>query len=133
MRKKEINKLRDEYIKLRAGVKAANLVEDGVEAKLVIQDGLVKVNNEVDIRRGRKLYDGDVVSFDGHERGLKNKSMYIESLELKISETMRNCLLFWTRGRISFMEIMLRGRQMCSRLFIFAEPQNLTGEVRIKR
>ena len=60
-------KLRDEYIKLGQALKAANLVEDGVEAKLVIQDGLVKVNNEVDIRRGRKLYDGDAVSFDGQE------------------------------------------------------------------
>lgn len=63
----EIIKLRDEYIKLGQALKAANLVEDGVEAKLVVQDGLVKVNNEVDIRRGRKLYDGDVVSFDGQE------------------------------------------------------------------
>ena len=63
----EIIKLRDEYIKLGQALKAANLVEDGVEAKLVIQDGLVKVNNEVVIRRGRKLYDGDVVSFDGQE------------------------------------------------------------------
>lgn len=63
----EIIKLRDEYIKLGQALKAANLVEDGVEAKLVLQDGLVKVNNEVDIRRGRKLYDGDVVSFDGQE------------------------------------------------------------------
>ena len=63
----EIIKLRDEYIKLGQALKAANLVEDGVEAKLVIQDGLVKVNNEVDIRRGRKLFDGDVVSFDGQE------------------------------------------------------------------
>lgn len=63
----EIIKLRDEFIKLGQALKAANLVEDGVEAKLVIQDGLVKVNNEVDIRRGRKLYDGDVVSFDGQE------------------------------------------------------------------
>ena len=63
----EIIKLRDEYIKLGQALKAANLVEDGVEAKLVIQDGLVKVNNEVDIRRGRKLYVGDVVSFDGQE------------------------------------------------------------------
>lgn len=63
----EIIKLRDEYIKLGQALKAANLVEDGVEAKLVIQYGLVKVNNEVDIRRGRKLYDGDVVSFDGQE------------------------------------------------------------------
>ena len=65
--KMEIIKLRDEYIKLGQALKAANLVEDGVEAKLVIQDGLVKVNNQVDIRRGRKLYDGDVVSFDGQE------------------------------------------------------------------
>ena len=63
----EIIKLRDEYIKLGQALKAANLVEDGVEAKLVIQDGLLKVNNQVDIRRGRKLYDGDVVSFDGQE------------------------------------------------------------------
>ena len=63
----EIIKLRDEYIKLGQALKAADLVEDGVEAKLVIQDGLVKVNNQVDIRRGRKLYDGDVVSFDGQE------------------------------------------------------------------
>lgn len=63
----EIIKLRDEYIKLGQALKAANLVEDGVEAKLVIQDGLVKVNNQVNIRRGRKLYNGDVVSFDGQE------------------------------------------------------------------
>lgn len=63
----EIIKLRDEYIKLGQALKSANLVEDGVEAKLVIQDGLVKVNNQVDIRRGRKLYNGDVVSFDGQE------------------------------------------------------------------
>ena len=66
----EIIKLRDEYIKLGQALKAANLVEDGVEAKLVIQDGLVKVNNEVDIRRGRKLYDGDVVSFDGDRKSV---------------------------------------------------------------
>ena len=63
----EIIKLRDEFIKLGQALKAANLVEDGVEAKLVIQDGLVKVNGETDTRRGRKLYDGDVVSFDGQE------------------------------------------------------------------
>lgn len=60
-------KLRDEFIKLGQAIKAANLVEDGVEAKYVIQDGLVKVNGEVDTRRGRKLYDGDIVSFNGEE------------------------------------------------------------------
>ena len=63
----EIIKLRDEFIKLGQALKAASLVEEGVEAKLVIQDGLVKVNGETDTRRGRKLYDGDVVSFDGQE------------------------------------------------------------------
>lgn len=61
----ETIQLKSEFIKLGQAIKAANLVEDGVEAKYVIQDGLVKVNGEVDIRRGRKLYDGDVVTFEG--------------------------------------------------------------------
>lgn len=63
----EVIKLRDEFIKLGQALKAANLVEDGVEAKYVIQDGEVLVNGEVDTRRGRKLYDGDVISFHGQE------------------------------------------------------------------
>lgn len=63
----EVIKLRDEFIKLGQALKAVGLVESGVEAKDVIQDGLVSVNGEVDTRRGRKLYDGDVVSFDGEE------------------------------------------------------------------
>lgn len=63
----EIIKLRDEFIKLGQALKAANLVEDGVEAKYFIQDGEVLVNGEVDTRRGRKLYDGDVISFHGEE------------------------------------------------------------------
>ena len=60
----EIIKLRDEFIKLGQALKAANLVESGVMAKIVIQDGLVKVNGEVEYQRGKKLYDGDVVSFE---------------------------------------------------------------------
>ena len=60
---KEI-KLREDFIKLGQALKAADLVQDGVEAKFVIQDGLVEVNGEVDTRRGRKLYDGDEVSLD---------------------------------------------------------------------
>ena len=58
-------KLKDEYIKLGQALKAANLVESGVMAKLVIQDRLVTVNGEVECRRGKKLIDGDVVSFEG--------------------------------------------------------------------
>ena len=57
-------KLREEFIKLGQALKAANLVSDGVEAKFVIQDGLVEVNGEIDTRRGRKLYDGDIVTFE---------------------------------------------------------------------
>lgn len=60
-------KLRDEFIKLGQALKAAGLVQDGVEAKFVIQDGLVQVNGETDTRRGRKLYDGDVISYNGDE------------------------------------------------------------------
>ena len=60
-------KLREEYIKLGQALKAAGLVSSGIEAKEVIMDGLVKVNGEVDTRRGKKLYDGDTVSYDGEE------------------------------------------------------------------
>ena len=63
----EIIKLREEFIKLGQALKAAGLVESGVEAKEVIQDGFVKGNVEVDSRRGKKLYDGDIVFFDGTE------------------------------------------------------------------
>lgn len=63
----EIIKLKEEFIKLGQALKAAGLVESGVEAKEVIQEGLVMVNGEVDTRRGRKLYAGDQVVFDGEE------------------------------------------------------------------
>ena len=61
----ETIRLRDEYIKLGQALKATGMVESGVEAKEVIQEGLVMVNGET--RRGRKLYGGDVVLFDGEE------------------------------------------------------------------
>ncbi len=59
--------LRDEFIKLGQALKAAGLVESGVEAKIVIQNGEVKVNNVVETQRGKKLYDGDIVTFDRDE------------------------------------------------------------------
>lgn len=63
----EVIKLRDEYIKLGQALKACNLVESGVDAKFAIQDGLVKVNGQVEYQRGKKLYDGDLISFQGEE------------------------------------------------------------------
>ena len=57
----------DEFIKLGQALKLAGVVEDGVEAKYAIQDGLVQVNGEVDQRRGRKVYEGDVITFEDQE------------------------------------------------------------------
>ena len=59
--------IRDEFIKLGQALKLAGVVEDGVEAKYAIQDGLVQVNGEVDQRRGRKVYEGDVITFEDQE------------------------------------------------------------------
>ena len=55
----------DEFIKLGQALKKAGLEGSGVDAKMDIQAGKVKVNGEVEERRGRKLYDGDVLEFDG--------------------------------------------------------------------
>lgn len=60
----ETIKLRDEYIKLGQALKAAGLVETGADAKSVVQGGQVLVNGEKEYQRGKKLYDGDVVTFD---------------------------------------------------------------------
>ena len=62
----EIIKLRDDYIKLGQALKAAGLVESGVAAKFAIQDGLVKVNGQVETQRGKKLVAGDVVTFQNN-------------------------------------------------------------------
>ena len=67
----DIITLRDEFIKLGQALKAANLVGSGVEAKMVIQDGLVKVNGEVATQRGKKLYDGDIVEFENEQVMIK--------------------------------------------------------------
>ena len=57
--------IRDEFIKLGQALKLAGLVGSGVDAKFLIQDGQVKVNGQVDTRRGKKLYPGDSFEFEG--------------------------------------------------------------------
>lgn len=59
-------KLREDFIKLGQALKAAGYTDSGVEAKIVIKEGLVKVNGETELRRGRKLYAKDIVEFDGN-------------------------------------------------------------------
>lgn len=54
--------IRDESIRLGQFLKLASLIESGAEAKEVIADGMVSVNGEVEVRRGRQLQQGDVVS-----------------------------------------------------------------------
>ena len=66
--------IRDDFIKLGQALKLAGLVESGVEAKEVVQDGLVKVNGTVDTRRGRKLVVDDEVSFDGNSFVVQKRS-----------------------------------------------------------
>ena len=57
--------IKDEFIKLGQALKKAGIVESGVDAKFFIQDGQVKLNGETELQRGKKLYNGDVVSFNG--------------------------------------------------------------------
>ena len=61
----EIIKLREDYIKLGQALKAAGLVQSGVEAKDAMEDGRVSVNGEAAFQRGQKLVDGDIVTYDG--------------------------------------------------------------------
>ena len=61
----------DEYIKLGQVLKLVGAVSSGVEAKIVITEGEVKVNGEIDTRRGRKLYPKDEVSFEDYEIVIK--------------------------------------------------------------
>ena len=58
-------KITTEFIKLESAMKLSNSVYSGGEAKAVIQEGLVKVNGEVCTMRGKKLYNGDIFSFQG--------------------------------------------------------------------
>ena len=60
-------KLREEYIKLGQALKAAGLVDSGVDAKNEILEGMVKVNGIAELQRGKKLHDGDIVEYNGEQ------------------------------------------------------------------
>lgn len=55
-----------EYIKLQQLMKLANIVSQGSDAKLFIVQGEVRVNGEIETRRGRKIYSGDIVEAFGN-------------------------------------------------------------------
>ena len=69
----ETLKIRDDFIKLGQVLKLAGLVESGVDAKIEIQEGFVKVNGEVEVQRGKKIRPGDVIEFNGQQVKVENE------------------------------------------------------------
>ncbi|MFG6337956.1 MAG: RNA-binding S4 domain-containing protein [Lachnospiraceae bacterium] len=63
----ETIRIRDDFIKLGQALKLAGLVESGVDAKIEIQEGFVRVNGEVEVRRGKKIHPGDVIAYNGQQ------------------------------------------------------------------
>ena len=72
--KKVIN-IKDEFIKLGQALKLAGEADTGVDAKYLIEDGMIKVNGEVETRRGRKLYNGDVIFVNNTEITVVSKAL----------------------------------------------------------
>ena len=64
-------KITTEYIKLDQLLKWANLVDSGAQAKMFIQNGEVLVNNQVELKRGKKILKGDIIKF-------KNKIIQVD-------------------------------------------------------
>lgn len=69
----ETLRIRDDFIKLGQALKLAGLVESGVDAKIEIQEGSVKVNGEVEVQRGKKICPGDVIEYDGQKIKVVNE------------------------------------------------------------
>ena len=63
--------VKEEFIKLGQALKAAGMVQSGADAKQVILEEKVKVNGEICTQRGKKLYDGDMVSYNGRQIAIK--------------------------------------------------------------
>ncbi len=63
----EIIRIRDDFIKLGQALKLAGMVESGVDAKMEIQEGFVRVNGEVEVQRGKKIRPGDIIEFNGQQ------------------------------------------------------------------
>lgn len=64
--------IKDEFIKLGQVLKLAGIASSGIDAKEMITNGEVKVNGEVDLRRGRKVYAGDTVECNGESFKVTN-------------------------------------------------------------
>lgn len=63
--------LTSEYIELIKLLKLLHLVESGGQAKMVVDDGYVKLNGEVEFRKRAKIRSGDLIEFDGQQIAIK--------------------------------------------------------------
>jgi ribosome-associated protein len=63
------------YIKLSQFLKLANIIVNGGEGKILIQEGLIKVNGSIEYARGKKLFDGDVVEYENQKYVVVNKNV----------------------------------------------------------
>ena len=68
----EIIRIKDDFIKLGQLLKLAGLVDSGLEAKIVINDGEVTLNGKTELKRGKKIYPGDIVTYNGNEIKVDN-------------------------------------------------------------
>ena len=68
----EIITIKDEFIKLGQALKLSGLADSGIEAKIMVQNGLVKVNGGIRTQRGKKLYNGDIFEFEGKQVKVTN-------------------------------------------------------------
>ena len=66
--------IRDEFIKLGQALKLAGLVDSGLDAKYVIQEGEVTLNGVVETQRGKKCVPGDIISFEGNSFVIEGSS-----------------------------------------------------------
>ncbi|MCC0633351.1 MULTISPECIES: S4 domain-containing protein YaaA [Clostridioides] len=57
--------IESDYIKLDQFLKLAEIASTGGHAKFLIQEGLVTVNDEIELRRGKKIKSGDIVEIEG--------------------------------------------------------------------
>ena len=70
----EVIKIKENFIKLDSALKLASAVGTGGHAKIVIQNGEVAVNGEICLMRGKKLYKGDIFTFEGKNFVIENEN-----------------------------------------------------------
>ena len=123
--------IRDESIRLGQFLKLANLIDSGADAKAVIGDGMVRVNGEVETRRGRQLRDGDVVLVKCHispyeaanifnheplrERRLLLHKREIVRLASKIQRSSATCVpltLYFKGARVKVEIALVTGKKL---------------------